>query len=179
MAGLLNATAQPQGQQQNPAGAQTLDDPTLKKIEQGVEQSVPEEIKDQYLSTVIAGMNVMFSKETSNLMDEQLAASDDVVANVAEGISKLMVIIFNESKQSIEQYLPAAGPAAISLMCQALEYWEAVKGGQVTDEIAAKATEATMMAFLEKFNMSRDKVGQVIAAGQKQGGAQQPQTAGV
>lgn len=173
MAGIM----QDQMQQQNPAGTGSLEDPVLKQIEQGIEQSVPPELKQMYTSIVVAGMNVMFSKETSELMDQQFAQSDDVVANVAEGISKLIVMVFNESGQDIKDFAPAAGLAAISLMCQALEYWEATTGGQVTPELAAEATKATMMATLERFGITQDQVGQVIAAGQQQGVQQAPQGA--
>lgn len=191
MAGLLDANRQPapaptamapQAEQQAPqgqgpsasagAGAETLNDPVLKQIEQGIEDSVPPELKEKYQTIVVAGMNVLFSKETSQLMDQQLDASDDVVANVSEGIAKLMVILYNESKQQMD--IPAGMLAAITLMCQGLEYWEQAKGGEVTPELAAECTKATTMATLKKFGITEDQVSQVIAAGQQQQGAAAP-----
>ncbi len=189
MAGLLTPTAAQQPQQADPAqpqdasappqgnqdaSAASLNDPMLKQIEDGIEQAVPPEMKSMYQSIVVAGMNVMFSKETSNLMDQQLAVSDDVVANVSDGIAKLMMIIYNEAKQPADKFVPAAGLASLTLMCQFLDYAEQAKGVKLDETMIADCTKATTQKVLEKFGIKQDQVNQVIAAGQ-QGGAAQPQ----
>lgn len=193
MAGLLDpnksaaapmAAPQPDAQSaqgQQGAGAETLDDPILKQIETGIAQQVPADVKKMYDSIVLAGMKVMFSKETSDLMEQQLSASDDVVTNVSDGVAKLIMIVYNQSGQQVDQFAPAAGLAAITLMCQALDYWEQAMGGEVTEELAAQATQATMQKVLESFGITQDQVGQVIAAGEQagaQGGAQPQQPMG-
>jgi len=182
MAGLLNPAAeQPQAasapaEQGAPsqAGADTLNDPVLKQIEQGIEDQVPADMKDAYLSIVVSGMQVMFSKETSKLMDQTLAMPGDPVTNIAQGVSKLMILVYNESKNGGGEGMDVrmAVPAAITLLCQALDYWEATKGGEVTPEIAAEATKQTMTATLKAFGIGEDKIAQTIAAGQQQGDAQ-------
>jgi hypothetical protein len=174
------AAPQPQDQMQAAAdpmsaGAETLDDPVLKQIEQGIEQSVPAEHRKMYDSIVVAGMNVMFSKETSQMMDQQLAAQGDPVTNVADGIAKLIVIVFNESKQQPDQFAPAAGLASITLMCQALDYAEQAKGIEVTPELAAQCTKLTVTKVMEKFGISQQQLDQVVAIGQQQQGGAQPQ----
>lgn len=192
MAGLLNPAAQPQaaampadqGSAQgvpSQGGADTLNDPILKQIEQGIEEKIPPEMKDAYLSIVVSGMQVMFSKETSKLLEQSLSMSGDTVSNIATGISKLMILIYNEAAKT-EKTDPATGkktggmdvrmavPGALTLMCQALDYWESTKGGEVTPELAAACTKQTTMMTLKAFGITEDQVGKTIAAGQ-QGGA--------
>lgn len=184
MAGLLNSSqAASQGSapdQQNATGnmpdpkqgggAETLSDPILQQVEQGVEQSVPPEYQQMYQSIVLAGMNVMFSKDTAGLVDQQLQASDDVVKNVSDGVAKLIMIVFNEAKQPPEKFIPAAGMASISLMCQALDYSEQTQGVKVDETMVADCTKATTQKVLQSFGITPDQVNQVISAGQQQGG---------
>lgn len=160
MAGLLDNTKQ-QG-----AGEQ-IDDPILKQIEQNIEQQVPPELRNGYNSIMLAGMDIMFSKETANLMNQQIESNPDIVQAVSEGIANLMMLIYSESQGKME--IPAAGLASIALMAQALDYWEKAYGGTVTPEIVNEATKATMAKTLEKFGITQDQVQQVIAAGEQAG----------
>lgn len=186
MAGLLtpeanNTTAPQQG------GVQPPEDPILAQVERGIEEQVPADLRQGYDAIVLSGMDMMFNPKTADLMNQQLAQSDDIVNNVAEGIAKLMVILYNESKGAFS--IPAAGMASITLMAQALDYWEKTGGGEITEDMVAQATKATMMQVLEKFGITGDQLQQVMAAGQQaqaggagaepaQGGAQ-PQMMGV
>lgn len=156
------------------AGAETLDDPILKQIEQGIDEQVPPEHRKMYDSIVVAGMNVMFSKDTSQMLDQQLDQDGELPQLVSDGIAKLIVLVFHESKQDVNAFAPAAALAAISLMCQALDYYEASGRGTLTPEIVAACTKATTEAVLDKFGITPDQLNQVAAAGQ-QAGAQQPQ----
>lgn len=158
---------------QTAATGDNLQDPILQQIEQGVEDSVPPEMKATYQGAMVAGMTIMFSKETSNLLTEQLARGGDIVQNVAEGIAGLIALVYNEGKLT-EKDIPALCMAAIPLMCQALDYASATGAVEVTEELVAECTKATTMATMEKFGITRDQVGQVIAAGQQQGGAAPP-----
>ncbi|HXE49563.1 MAG TPA: hypothetical protein VN663_14385 [Ramlibacter sp.] len=157
--------AAPQG-----ASAQNLSDPILQQVEQGIEEKVPPDLKKDYDSIVLAGMDVMFNPKTSDLIEQQLDAQGDIVDNVADGISKLMMIIYNESQGRMS--IPAAGLACVTLMCQALDYWEKTRDGQVTDDLVAQATKATVMKTLQRFGISQQQVDQTVAAGQAQGGGQ-------
>lgn len=174
MAGLLNAQpTQMQGGQQSQmnVSSDSLNDPLLKQVEDGIEKAVPPEHQKMYQSIMVAGMNVMFSKETSQLLDQQLAVSNDIVTNISDGIAKLIMIIFNESKQSVDDFAPAMGLASISLMAQALDYAEQAKGIKVDEQIIADCTKATMQKVLARFGIQQNQVDQVIAAGQQQNSA--------
>lgn len=195
MAGLLNPTQNaqpviPSNQTQGGAtqdmqgSSESLNDPILKQIEQGIEEKIPPEMKDAYLAIVVSGMQIMFSKETSALLDKTLDMPGDMVTNISQGIAKLLGLIYNESKKSAAPGQESKGmdvrmavPAAISLLCQALDYWESARGGKVTPELAAQATKQTAMATLKMFGIGEDKVNQTIAAGQQQDAGAQDQGA--
>lgn len=181
MAGLLDAQQQQpdasaQGQQAaQPQGAgadQQVNDPILKQIESNIDQQVPPEYKQMYESIVLAGMEVMFSKDTNGLLEQALQQSGNIVDNVSTGISQLIMVIFNQAKQDPNQFIPAAGLASITLMCHALDYWEGTGGGQVTEDLVAQCTKATTAKVLKNFGISQGQVDQTVAAGQQQGGAQ-------
>jgi hypothetical protein len=198
MAGLLNSTpaqaapaaapapapaAGQQPQQQGGAADQQLDDPLLIQTEKSIEQSVPPEHKQMFDSIVLAGMNVMFSKETASLMEQQLDEGGDIVSNVSDGVAKLIMIVFNESKQDVNAFMPASVLAAVVLMCQALDYAEQTRGAQVTPEIVAQCTKQTQLKVLKTFGVSEEQVNQVAASGMQQmqqgGAAPQAPQAGV
>jgi len=183
MAGLLNpnqsAPQAPQAggmpQAGGNAGADTLNDPVLKQIEQGIEDSIPAEKKDAYLAIVVAGMQIMFSKETSQLLDRTLAMEGDPATNIAQGIPKLLILIYNESRKAVPDGqeggmdVTMAVPAAITLLCQAADYAEQVKAIEVTPELMAKMTKETMTATLKAFGISEDQINKTIQAGQQAG----------
>lgn len=188
MAGLLGSTKQPvpaPAAAQEPdgaaapqeitsadqAGAASLDDPLLKQAEQGIEQAVPPEHRKMYESIVVAGMNVMFSQQTAHLMEQQLQQGGDLAKNVAEGVAKLIMIVFNESKQQADAFAPAAVLAALTLLYQALDYAEQAHGAQVNPEMLAQATKQAQMLVLKSFGITEDQVNKVAAAGMQQGGA--------
>lgn len=171
MAGLL--TSQPQGAQGAAPAAggapdTNLQDPILQQVEDGIAQALPDNLRQGYNQIVNAGMAVMFSKETSNMMVEQLQSSDDMAANVSDGIAKLMVMLYNESKGQMQ--VEAAGPASITLMAMALDFAEKTMDFEVTPELVAEATKQTMTKTLEKFGITGDQLQQVMAAGQQAAG---------
>lgn len=193
MAGLLQSTRAPAQQPGQPAAAapadaaapgqittadqasEQLDDPLLKQAEQQMDAAVPQEHRAMYDAIVVAGMNVMFSPDTADLMEQQLAAGGDLAANVSDGIAKLIMIVFNETGQDPNAFAPAAVLASVSLMCQALDYAEQAHGAQVNEEVIATCTKQTQIAVLKIFGISEEQVNQVAAAGMKQGAGAPPQ----
>lgn len=151
--------------------AESLDDPLLKQAEQEIDASVPEEHRAMYESIVVAGMNVMFSPQTSQLIEQQLAEGGDLANNVSDGVAKLIMIVFNEAGQDVNQFAPASVLAAVALLMQALDYAEQAHGAQITPEVIAQATKMTQLKVLKSFGVSEDQVNQVAQAGMQQQGA--------
>lgn len=168
MAGLLNPQKNSEASAPAPGASASgdLQDPILQQVERGVEEALPPEIQEGYNAIVNSGMAVMFSPETSSMMTDQLEnGGGDIVANVSDGIAKLMMLLFNESKGQMQ--VQAVGPASIVLMCMALDFWEKTGGGQVDEQLVADATKQTITKTLEKFGITGEQLKQVIAAGQQ------------
>jgi len=150
MAGLIST---PQQTTQQPAqqADNKISNPILQKIQDQIEQKVPADLKKDYLAVVVAGMKVMFSPETSNMMMDRLKASDDVVKNVSSGIADLLALLYQESGQKMS--VPAAMFAAIVLMCQALDVAEKTMGIEITPDLASACAEETAKASMAKFGI--------------------------
>lgn len=181
MAGLLNSTEQTQqampdvGEpEQNvlTASEQTsqegsgneIQDPILRKIEDGIEAKVPPNLKQAYMAVLVSGMKIMFSAETSKFMEQRLQQSGDPVQAVAKGISDMMVMIYLESKKKMN--IPAGILASMALTCQALDYAEKAGKIEVTNELAGEAIHASVMATMARFGITQDKINQTVSQAQ-------------
>src|SRR4030067_1101253 len=138
--------------------------PLLAKTEQGIEATIPPEMKGAYERIVIAGLKVMFDEKTHKMMLDQLKSSDDIVKNVAEGIAGLMAILYRESKEKMP--IPAAIPASFVLMTKALDFAERTMGVEITPDFLAQATQATAEAVLEKLGISKEMVAEAVQGSQ-------------
>ena len=141
--------------------AEKVTDPLLKQTLNKVEASVPEKFQKGYHQIMAAGLMAMFSKQTYHFMEEylnELKRAEDVPKMVAHGIVKLISVVHNQSGGKLQ--LEAAGPAAVALMCHALEYVEQVLGIQVNKDIVAKTTHLIsqgLMVFLKQASGLNDE----------------------
>lgn len=104
---------------------ESVQDPLLKRIVQGVEAKLTPDMKRNYDAIVVSGMKLMFSEGTFPEMErylQNIRGPEDVPKIVAHGIVKMLSIIQNQSQQA--EPFPAAGPACLTLMAQAMEYIE-------------------------------------------------------
>ena len=146
--------------------------PLLSKVEQGIEGQIKPDMKNAFDRIVVAGMKVMFDEQTHNMMVEQLNA-DDIVGSVAEGITKLMGILYKESKEKMP--IPAAIPASIVLMTKALDFAERTMGVQLTPDLVAEVTQATTESVLQAFGITKEMVAQIVQQSQQGKGPGQSQ----
>lgn len=170
MAGLLQQGANsptPSATTAPTAGPGKLD-PTLQKIQDGVEAKLPPELKQPYLQVVVAGMRVMFDPATHGLMVERLNQGEDISKSIAFGIAALIGQIYIQSGKKMS--IPAAMAASITLMCQALDFAEKSKGLQITPELAATCAQATTRAAMAKFGIGQQQIDQAVETN-KQGAA--------
>jgi hypothetical protein len=121
--------------------------------------TVPPQLKGAYLRIVKAGMTVMFSDQTSNMMMQQLHSSPDMVKNLSEGIAGLMAILFKQSKEMPQQLIV---PAALELLTHAIDFVAKTKLANLTPEQVAAATQATVYAVLAKFGIQKAQADQML-----------------
>lgn len=115
------APEMPQGVE-NPGS--NLQNPTLNQIETGVEQKIGPEYLDMYKSIILAAMELAFSEKTHAQLLKGLQSSPDIAKNVSLIVAGMIGIIFSQAKQDPNQFVPAAMPASIVIMCQVLEFAE-------------------------------------------------------
>lgn len=113
----------------------------LKQVTARVDASVPKTFRQAYQKIVAAGKQLMFSDQTFGMMQDymrRIQNPQDIPKIVSHGIVKVISMLFNESQGTLS--LEAAGPAAIVLMADALEYVEQVAGIPVTKDIVDATT---------------------------------------
>jgi hypothetical protein len=105
---------------------------------------------------VLAGMKVMFSPQTHQMMLQELDGPGDIVTKLAEGIAKLMGLLFQQSKGSMpgDLLIPAGG----ILMAKACEFLN-LSGTPVTDDQMGQAM-VKMTQIIKTMATPKDGSGQ-------------------
>lgn len=135
----------------------------LMNVEQQVSAKVPPEQKERFEKIVLAGMKVMYSPETSEMMQSQLKKEGDPTENAGEGAAKLFGILMHESKGTMP--MAAAIPAMQVLLCEGLDFMEQAGLIQVTNDVIAEATKAMMGYILQMVGVKKEQMNQYMQAG--------------
>ena len=146
--------------------AKTISDPILSQIKSGIEAKIPADLKKDYLAVVTAGLKLMYSDQTHPFMQEFLqtvTAKNNDPQVIAHGVVKLATIIQNESKRP--EMIPAIFPAALVLMCYALEDLEKANGIQFTKEQVADITKRVVFQLMKVYKIDPQKIHQAVKTG--------------
>ena len=132
-----------------------MDKPTsalnLSAIRSGIK--LPPELEEMYQRVVIAGMKVMFDKQTHQMMLKELDAPGDIVQKLAEAATRLMIMLFHNSNGSMPQDLII--PAGGILIAKACEFLNQT-GETVTEQQFGQAMTA-MTKLIMKVAGAPDK----------------------
>lgn len=120
---------------------------------------VPPQLQEAYQKIVAAGMKVMFSEQTGGMMMQQLKSSPDIVKNISTGMAGLMAILFRQSKEMPQELIL---PAALELLTHAVDFITRTKMADVTPQEVGEATQETVYAVMEKFNVPRAEADQML-----------------
>lgn len=145
-------------------------DPMLQKIARQVESTVKPEVKREFEACVVAGMKLMWSPKTHQLMLDYLQlikGPEDIVKVISHGIVKVASIIVNKSGR--QDVMPGIGPAAVVLMCQTLEFIEKKSGFDITPQIAADTTKAVGQGIFQMYGITAQQIDQAVS--RSKGGA--------
>lgn len=131
--------------------------------------------QEQLQRIVAAGMKVMFSQQTHQLMLDSMQGEGPVEQKLAQGVVGLMGMLWSESKGSIPPSLII--PAATVLMAEAADFMNQA-GQPVTPEQFGAATEMMIDLLLKQGGVDSNKLaaaadggGGAPAAGMPQQGA--------
>ena len=152
------------------------------KLQKDVEAKVPGELKKTYAAIVTNGKKLLWSDETHGTMKEYVSqgikdAEDapGVIAGGMRGVIRMLLTASKTKPDINEKFYSAAYPAAIVLMCDALEYVEAAKKIPITNDILANTTQETVAQLNTFFGIKKETIDAAMQhARQKQAQGGQP-----
>lgn len=142
---------------------QTVKDPMLRAIAQRVESTIKPEMKKEYQACIVAGMKLMWSPKTHQMMLDYLKlikTPEDIPKIIGHGIVKMASIIVNKSGR--QDMMPGIAPASIVLMTHALEFVEKKLGMDITKEIADATTKAVSQGIFEMYKITPEQIDQAV-----------------
>lgn len=125
-------------------------DKDLKTISDGIK--MPPQLQEAYDRVVVAGMKMMFSKESHSLMLEQLNAPGNMAQKLGEGIASLMVLMYKQSNQTMPPEVII--PAGIRLLVEAADFVKKSGKAKLSNAEVGQAIELMLSMLMEKFGVS-------------------------
>jgi hypothetical protein len=140
----------------------------LARVEQAIMAKVDPKAKSAVMRIVAAGMKVMFSQQTHELMLQTINKPGDMIENVADGVAELMILMYKQSRGTMP--VDAAIPASVILLCHALDYMAKAGKIQISNDVVAQATKAMMAYLMQRMGITPDKMQAVGAKAQQMAG---------
>ena len=143
---------------QDEMGRPEGDDLTKKSVEENIK--MPPELQEAYERVVIAGMKVMFSKESHKAMLKELQREGPMDQRLGKGIAGLMLLLFKESNGTMPPAVII--PAGMKLMMEAVDFMRETDLGQPTNAEIGGGMQIMISTILEKFGVAPDKMEQML-----------------
>ena len=121
---------------------------------------MPPELQEAYERVVIAGMKVMFSKESHKLMLDELQKEGPVGQKLGMGIAGLMLLLFKESNQTMPPQVII--PAGINLLSRAADFIRKSEIEKITNADIGEAMEVMISTILQKFGVGPEQMEQML-----------------
>lgn len=134
------------------------DDITTETIDKNIK--MPPELQEAYERVVIAGMKVMFSKESHKLMLDELQKKGPLSQKLGMGIAGLMLMLVKESNSTIPPEVII--PAGINLLSRAADFIRKSKIEKITNADVGDAMEVFVSTILQKFGVDTEKMNQML-----------------
>jgi hypothetical protein len=125
-------------------------------------RSVPVNFQEAFSRVVKAGMKVMFSEQTHDMMIEELNQDGDLSQRAGEAIAGLMLMLYQKSNQTMPGEVII--PSGTYLLAEAADFIEKVTGEEVTPDVLAGAMQVMMDTLMKKFGVEPSKL---VAAAEK------------
>lgn len=121
---------------------------------------MPPELQEAYDRVVIAGMKVMFSKESHKLMLDELQKEGPIAQKLGMGIAGLMLLLFKESNETIPPQVII--PAGVNLLSRAADFIRKSGIDSITNADIGDAMELMISTILQKFGVSPEQMEQML-----------------
>ena len=143
---------------QDKMGRPDGDDLTTKAVTKNIE--MPPELQEAYERVVIAGMKVMFSKESHRAMLQEIQKPGRMDERLGKGIAGLMLMLFKESNETMPPAVII--PSGFNLLMQAVDFLRKSGLAKPTNAEIGDGIETMMSIILEKFGVAPDKMAQML-----------------
>jgi hypothetical protein len=157
--------------QQAPKGAGPINIDTI--VEKEVRAKIPTNLQAMYDKVVLSGMRIMFDKNSHAMALQELDAEGPMPQKLAEGVIKLMYMLWTESNQSIPPQIVV--PVTLTLTLRAFQFLQMAQDPEATKEVMGEATALAVQGVMDRFGATQDKLPALLKS---QGGNAQPQQAG-
>lgn len=141
-----------------------MQNPLIIKAEAAVDAKVSPADKEAYDKIVLAGMKVMFSKETHGQLIQGFKEAGDPLTAIVDGVIALIGILFQQSKGTMPP-----GPMVLagqSLLMEALDFMEESRLIEVNEQMLGQATQQYIETLLPKIGLTPDKMKAALAKAQ-------------
>ena len=121
---------------------------------------MPPELQEAYERVVIAGMKVMFSKESHKLMLDELQKEGPVGQKLGMGIAGLMLLLVKESNNTIPPEVII--PAGVNLLSRAADFIRKSEIEKITNADIGDAMEVMISTILQKFGVEPEQMAEML-----------------
>jgi hypothetical protein len=122
---------------------------------------MPPELQDAYDRVVLAGMKIMFSKESHQAMLKELQRGGPIADRLGKGISGLLLMMIKESNYTMPPAVII--PAGIELMMKAVEFLRNTKLAEINNQDIGNAMELMVTTIMGKFGATPEKLQQALS----------------
>jgi len=134
------------------------DDIDVETIKENIK--MPPELQEAYERVVIAGMKVMFSKESHKLMLDELQKEGPVGQKLGMGIAGLMLLLVKQSNGTIPPEVII--PAGVNLLSRAADFIRKSKIEKITNANIGDAMEVMISTILQKFGVGPEQMAEML-----------------
>jgi len=128
---------------------------------------VDPKFKSIYDKAVISGMRIMFSKDSHQMLLDQLQKPGELPQKIAEGITTLVYMLWTQSNQTLPPQIIA--PVTVTLTLKAFDFLQKSGDPDASAEDLGEAMDATIDMVMGKFGVQRNQIEQMMGQGQQQG----------
>lgn len=140
---IQNNMARPQG-----------DELTPESVRKGMD--IPPDMQEAFERVVLAGMKVMFSKETHKMVLKAINGQGPMGQRLGMNVAGLVLLLFKESNNTMPPQILI--PAGMELLMQAADFMKKTKTGKIDNAVIGEAMQVMVDTILQKFGSSPDKI---------------------
>lgn len=124
------------------------------------DMKLPPELQKAYERVVLAGMKMMFSKETNKMVLKAIDGPGSNAEKLGTGIAELMMMMFAQSNKTMPPQVII--PAGTELLVQAADFVNKSDLMDVTNKDVGDGVQIMMSLIFKQFGVDPDKLFQKV-----------------